>query len=231
MLLWDDSTEAIRLLLEELNHNIFGTPTTTSQSDSALITVRVTTNQLQALRRILANEPTSADDSVTTPADANLDGVRETNPVARVSESNSIVNAIQVHRSPISRLRPHHHSAIPIPVSSPSSTPRRISGRRSKVASPASVTHSPSSDASQTTPRRDQQRNQARNFRPRKDTLAIDQVESEAEVQATPLRHIRDKNRWKQKTSKATLSKSKDRQARPVFTSTNRRQSARQQAL
>ena len=164
-----------------------------------------------------------------TPADANLDGVRETNPVARVSESSSIVNAIQVHRSPISRLRPHHHSAVP--VSSPSSTPRRISGRRSKVASPASVTHSPGSDMSQTSPRRDQQRNQARNLRPRKDTLAIDQVESEAEVQATPLRHIRDKNRRKQKTSKATSSKSKDRQARPVFTSTNRRQSARQQAL
>jgi hypothetical protein len=169
-----------------------------------------------------------ADDSVTTPTDANLDGGRETNPVARVSESSSIVNVIQVHRSPISRLRPHHHSAVP--VSSPSSTPRRISGRRSKVASPASVTHSPGSDVSQTSPPRDQRRNQARNLRQRKDTLAINQIESEAEVQAT-LRRIRDKNRRKQKTSKGTLSKSKDRQARPVFTSTNRQQSARQQAL
>jgi hypothetical protein len=149
--------------------------------------------------------------------DANLDGVREAESVAQVSESNGLVNSsvIQAYRSTISHRRPHRHSNLP--ASSPSSTPRRINGRRNKVASPAGITHSPGSDVRRTSPRRDQQRNQARNLRTRKDTSAINHGESEAEAQATPLRYIRDKNRRKGKTSKSALSKSKDCQAHPVM--------------
>jgi hypothetical protein len=67
----------------------------------------------------LANEPTSpkpSDDAVTGHTDANLDGVREVESVAQVSERNGIVNTsvLQAYRSPKSRRRPHRHSILPV---------------------------------------------------------------------------------------------------------------------